>query len=981
MAESAATSSSTVDPRAEQQQFESAVVERVFKALGPEADYSPGLRDTLAHALNYLRPPLQPTVVVDARAFFLGLLAAGRVDPEAPNTAGWFYRWFGQRLPGRREELNGALSQLAATLLVRPASGSLEELPAFSVATDLAALLPKAVEFAQTTVNRSVFALRHIVAAMMRSGEFALQARNAFGVELAEPDMVALEQLLIDRIAVSPEPSESMSAWNDLFTPRGVGAISAPALNPNRVSDFARDQTDGARDPLGTDGDAHLLAQLICMTDVTPLSVAIFGGWGSGKTTFMNRLDGHVRKIAVKRKPDPAADAPDAAAARKGFVRNVVQVRFNAWQFIDANLWTSLTAEFFDQLRAGGWNRSGDARHARLVEEVNQHVHQVSSEADASRQAAATSAEELEKARSERDEAAKRLTAAAGVALTQQAMKALGQAYQAERPTLEALGVSTEVASSEESLEAFLKLVREASTTAGQVRLTLGLLRNWRAVLSTLVAMILFVGAWAIAFLITDHWKWIASGTGWIASLVAMVIALKPAWDAVQSIARRGKAIADAVNDASDKAMREFLQSERSVAKASEEAQSRQAKADAATRAAARYIDPKSPANPPRILRYLLEDDPDTKALEKEIGLIGRTRRLFQAVDQIVRKNRDDEETPDRIVIYIDDLDRCTKAQVYHALQATQLLLAFESFVVVVGVDVEWVQQALQSEMHETELASAHGAHQRTMDYLEKIFQIAFWLAPLRAGEGEAYQKYVLDLAGAPASDAGAGGEHAQGAAPSEAAVAAGSQPEGATPAPPPSDGESKGQQTSVESDSPPYDPSPVEVVQLSPAEARFLASREIAALASATPRGVKRLVNIYRLVRAKFERAGGSVLGDGGRPPNYPMIALCVAIETGQAAQTSDAFFTAIQALAGRDRNAPLTSALQVVGTASPQRLTEPALGQALSACPGLPAALLACDAERGQPFAAPFTAREALVIATLARRFSFNGGVRRAA
>ena len=41
----------------------------------------------------------------------------------------------------------------------------------------------------------------------------------------------------------------------------------------------------------------------------------------------------------------------------------------------------------------------------------------------------------------------------------------------------------------------------------------------------------------------------------------------------------------------------------------------------------------------------------------------------------------------ERIVLYIDDLDRCPPERVVEVLQAVHLLLAFELFVVVVAVD------------------------------------------------------------------------------------------------------------------------------------------------------------------------------------------------------------------------------------------------------------------------------------------------------
>ncbi len=48
-----------------------------------------------------------------------------------------------------------------------------------------------------------------------------------------------------------------------------------------------------------------------------------------------------------------------------------------------------------------------------------------------------------------------------------------------------------------------------------------------------------------------------------------------------------------------------------------------------------------------------------------------------------------------RIVLYIDDLDRCPPDKVVDVLQAVHLLLCFPLFVVVVAVDARWVSRAL----------------------------------------------------------------------------------------------------------------------------------------------------------------------------------------------------------------------------------------------------------------------------------------------
>jgi len=86
-----------------------------------------------------------------------------------------------------------------------------------------------------------------------------------------------------------------------------------------------------------------------------------------------------------------------------------------------------------------------------------------------------------------------------------------------------------------------------------------------------------------------------------------------------------------------------------------------------------------------------------------------------------------------RIVIYIDDLDRCSPEKVVDVLQVVHLLLTFPIFVVMVAVDVRWVRKALVKHysglIEETGESGAHIASAN--DYLEKIFQIPYWMRPM----------------------------------------------------------------------------------------------------------------------------------------------------------------------------------------------------------------------------------------------------------
>ena len=90
----------------------------------------------------------------------------------------------------------------------------------------------------------------------------------------------------------------------------------------------------------------------------------------------------------------------------------------------------------------------------------------------------------------------------------------------------------------------------------------------------------------------------------------------------------------------------------------------------------------------------------------------------------------------DRIVIFIDDLDRCPASEVVRVLEAVNLLFGFELFVVVVAVDSRWLLRSLEGTFSEA-FDTDDGPAPTPQNYLEKIIQIPFWLRPMQpAGFG-----------------------------------------------------------------------------------------------------------------------------------------------------------------------------------------------------------------------------------------------------
>jgi len=543
--------------------------------------------------------------------------------------------------------------------------------------------------------------------------------------------------------------------------------------------------------------------------------------------------------------------------------------------------------------------------HARLVEQVNAHVHALSQDAESTNAAVRDSERALKDAQKARDVAVKDVDEK----LWQTLIDDIGKVYAEHKNE-----ISTLDPKAAKSIDDFVVLAKKVNTLGGQLSTIVGSLRSgWRPYL-TGFAVLTFVAAVPFFKLVPgDIARWISLAT----ALGSFAAAVAPSIRAISTILGETASFADKLDSVSQGALKSVLEKEEALRDASREAQARREAANRASLALARYVGPEGSANPPRLLRYMLEDDPDTKAMEAEIGLIGRARRLFEAVDAIVkveRKKRENGEAsdllvPDRIVLYIDDLDRCSYDQVYAVLQAIHLLLAFELFVVVVGIDVTWVQDAIAKQIDAAPVFAAISGNEeevgrarrkRAIGYLEKIFQIPFWLRPLstEGAKGGSYGEYVRTLLAQnlpPAkSDAAPGATGSNIFSPERDRAmdaTAGVRPESFAAAQEPlaSFVAPEEQFAAIEE--------ALATVALTKEEVDFLAHPAIGKLAAKAPRGVKRLVNVYRIVRARMSEVDLQRLaGSDAAPPLYPLYALIAAIETGQPLEVADDLYTGMK-------------------------------------------------------------------------------------
>ena len=103
---------------------------------------------------------------------------------------------------------------------------------------------------------------------------------------------------------------------------------------------------------------------------------------------------------------------------------------------------------------------------------------------------------------------------------------------------------------------------------------------------------------------------------------------------------------------------------------------------------------------------------------------------LEQAIDQILSLTLNEwveqlSEPPNpknRLVIFIDDLDRCTPNAALRLLEGIKIYLNLKNCVLIFGMDQRQIEQALQQALYPNAAESREAAHQ-VREYLEKICQ------------------------------------------------------------------------------------------------------------------------------------------------------------------------------------------------------------------------------------------------------------------
>ncbi len=531
--------------------------------------------------------------------------------------------------------------------------------------------------------------------------------------------------------------------------------INYAAFAPDHAAFGKREIHNTPADALGVSRYADHLAQLISAKDtVMPLSVGLFGPWGSGKSHFIDLLRDRVAKL-------PSDDS-------KSFHNHIIQIQFNAWHYLDTNLWANLVCEIFDALFR---ESAGRGVSDQKVENLKKELAKQSALTEEAKEALKIAQDVRAKAQKSLQE--KTLERVAQEQVTKDLFNDLIVLLQNQnelKSILDSISRSTGLPLLKSSFHDLESSVKEASTLVGRAKVLILITFTGEGWLSRSV---LFASALSIPFILAaiGNSAWISQnfpsikfsleGIGGTLMYIASGLASVSAW--IKTKGKFGSTVLEQLESAYQKVkeLRKRSETKGDIAKA-EQYLALKAQAEIEAQRALREAEEKvasiecelAELAPGRQLIRFLKERASTEDYRRHLGLVSLVRRDFEKLSNLLLQSRnvDDPELPkiDRIVLYIDDLDRCRPERVVEVLEAVHLLLAFPLFAVVVAVDPRWLRQSLL-EQYQSLLGGLLPENEKDaldrpatpQDYLEKIFQVPFNLEPL---EKSGFERLLASL-------------------------------------------------------------------------------------------------------------------------------------------------------------------------------------------------------------------------------------------
>ena len=794
-------------------------------------------------------------------------------------------------------------------------------------------------------------------------------------------------QIAGDDIGKLVSKSKRKTSTRRSSTPRVPQPAPDPITQPSgpdsdqpfepEIAGFRSDDASGA-DLLDITDEVKRLCSVLAAKDVKPpVSIGLFGEWGSGKTFFMRQMEKEFNHIKMQARQVKGETA---------YCTNMVQLWFNAWHYIEENIWASLADEIFDGLsralafEAVGLPEKATAEQVGMglrvekdtVEKELDAAIKQKDQADVEVRATQEKLDNFQKQAtllSGESEKGKILSAAAEAAVNQPEIKNEVARIQQnlDKQVADVLKIRPEQARGAVSSE--LLKVQGITDDLGVIWSTLRHSKNPWIWAFSLAAAVLVI---AVAPLLRPFADWLSPRVA--ALLGALIGVIAPALKFLSALSRifkaQKQAIDQSIRTAQAKHEQQRAQLEKGHNASLAKAKDKEKVVEEKHQRLKTLDENLQKLRPDRQIIDFLESRQKSSDYKKHLGVIAQAHADFEELSILLAKVQEQEnkrekekekqedkdktaQNPaadtapdpkngkekslpriDRIVLYIDDLDRCPEDKVVDVLQAIHLLLFFPLFVVVVGVDPRWMLHSLRQHLRAlqdvadggNDLSDGEriGWESTPLNYLEKIFQIPYVVLPMqKKGFQQLVQSLTIELSSDGKQDAG---KSVTVIEPQETLLSQGDP----KPVPPPSGDIPGGGGVAVPTADPgkpstpvvisvpeAFDPNPKHL-QLQDCEREFM---KLLHPLIHSPRAAKRFVNVYRLLRTSVDANELEMFVTKNKGGEYQAVQLLLAIQTGypnQAVEITDdlieqkpqeSWWTFIQKYATRPKRAIVSS------------------------------------------------------------------------
>lgn len=698
-----------------------------------------------------------------------------------------------------------------------------------------------------------------------------------------------------------PIPDYSVSKNDDRYIPE------------SKIANYSSDNPDGD-DYLGIDKDVDAFAKVIAANRFTPpLAIGLFGKWGMGKSFFMSKL---------RKKIDYYSDHNDEDS---DFCNGVAHIHFNAWSYMDANLWASFVTKIFEGLYEyiSGHTKAGSERD-EIERVLSEKLEVIKQERKVVEERKDLYEEEIKRLKQDRKDLQTVLNKELEEIKTQSLesiLKPVKEKYNLKKEVKAALDGNEDIKKFKTEIDKLVpdKYKENPDLAIQQLKSVQTSIREFirdknsmgQLVIGVLITVVILVAPIIfpdVTDFVADKIVSIAQvGLSMIALATPLIAGYRKVYDKIQPILGELWKVKKEYDEQIENAKFSYQQKKDALEISIKNKSSELLIADdriGELEAEIRELEFKLEYGlSTQTLYSFIEKRAASEEYKRYLGIISTIRNDFEVLSMLFTDANSELNDTDRfkeysknklkrIVLYVDDLDRCPEERVVEVLEAVNLLMAFPLFVVVVGVDPRWVKNALLKKYrlqfgNDKEYEGAKPIE--AANYLEKIFQVPFHL---KSAEDQDVKDmlYQLNRDNIKISDEDIDEMLSGIEPPPVAAKKIFERPEPLS--------ESKNVPMQQESSDRAVT-EPEEQLQLSHEEVELM--QDLSEVIGNNPRAIKRFVNVYQIVRA---HEGLTVKTNGTRLSDFAQIMFLLALPLGPYRELTPYFYNIFESKDYSDRS-----------------------------------------------------------------------------